>query len=64
MSTKVLRVIVGMMGCSGVPEKCLHCGATRELEAIEDAAKAYASHRPFHTVDVDDVLRSIARDAP
>ena len=35
-----------------------------EVEAIERAAKGYASHAPFHTMDVDDVLRSIARDAP
>lgn len=72
MSTKALRTVVGMMGCSGTPEKCLHCGVTRELEAIERAAKdlddnlaaqVFASN-PEKVEAALDVMESIAKDAP
>lgn len=67
MSTKALRTIAGMMGCTGTPEKCLHCGATRELEAIERAAKGLC-HRGETFGSIHEkhwaVFESIARDAP
>lgn len=65
MTTKALRTIAGMMGCSGVPEKCLHCGATRELEAIEKAAKDYKFRKSIESIEaLEEVLSDIARDAP
>ena len=72
MSTKALRTIAGMMGCSGVPEKCLHCGATREVEAIERAAKdlddnlaaqVFASN-PEKVVAALDLMAKIAEQTP